>query len=279
LEELFIKLESNNNSYDLQNMKDMININIDQIDMTNNLVQSLDHVFGKTVINESSAWRQIFNIARIRIKVFGRNLTFVLLYNLIPICIIISCIYFDNNKYIDKLYNIKRKYNPLEITPTLYKDVNWFKNSNTSNGIALDIINNIDSNKIKMDTINYDHQLIIEINQLNDTVKFIERFSSHQDINNNQALNFIIYYNNLYTYTIPIAINLISNAYLKENGVDKFLSTSFKPFPSYSEFDFGENDKEKIVNTYPEKMRSDYDLILAKIIAFIFFKLFFIFFF
>ncbi|KAG4081311.1 hypothetical protein H8356DRAFT_1091463 [Neocallimastix lanati (nom. inval.)] len=146
-------------------------------------------------------------------------------------------------------------------------------------GIALDIINNIDSNKIKMDTINYDHQLIIEINQLNDTVKFIERFSSHQDINNNQALNFIIYYNNLYTYTIPIAINLISNAYLKENGVDKFLSTSFKPFPSYSEFDFGENDKEKIVNTYPEKMRSDYDLILAKIIAFIFFKLFLFFFF
>ncbi|ORY20430.1 hypothetical protein LY90DRAFT_516770 [Neocallimastix californiae] len=272
LEELFIKLEKNNENNDFQNIKDTTNINMDnykfnQADIkdTNNLVNSIFHVFGKNENNEFSVWRQILNITKIRIKVFVRNLTFISLYNLIPICIIISCIY-SINKYTDKFYDNERTYKPIKITPTLYKDIHWFRNINTSNDITLDIIKKIDIfNEYKMDTLNYDEQLTIDSNQLKDEKKYIGGFSGN--LSANQTLNFTIYYNNFYTYSIPMAINLISNAILKQNNVDKVLSMSFNPLPNYVNFDFEEDDKEKIINTFPENRKTDYDLILAMIIA------------
>jgi len=254
LEELFIKLEghkeNNKMDSDIQKIKNITTVDVNSYDdnETNHLLSNLNSIFGKTNVYKSSTFKQIYSIIKIRMKIFIRNKTSALIYTLFPICIIIACIYFSN-KYVDSLYNKTiRTFQPLEINPSLYSNLKWFKNSNVPNGVVSDIISKINI----ADVVDYENQLTIKSKKLTKNSIYVGGFAGTD--HSNQAIEFTIY-DGSYTFGIPVGINYIYNALLEYYSIDKKLSVNYNPLPVYDFGDFDEVDTENILNKKPEKER------------------------
>ena len=279
LEEIFVKLENNNDEgrveddeikRNIQQVKKFTALDMNNVDEDDALVKKLDPVFGKTKLYQSSSLKQICSIIKIRLKMFLRNKTYVLAYILLPVCLIGAYMFFESS-YIDSLYYANTTYAPLKISPTLYDNVKWFKNTAASNGTALNIINSMNNNNnnnmansISFENVDYDQQLTIASNKLTKESNYIGGLAGTDE--GNQTLQFTIYNELKYNFAIPIGINLIHNAILEQNHVDKKISVSYNIISRYEDT-FDEDDEEKIINTYPEQRRQTMEVELAMFIS------------
>jgi len=264
LEELFIKLESNTNETGDESQKGKGFAAVDMDKDSSKLIDQLNPVFGKTNFNHSSSLQQILSIMKLRFKIFIRNKTFALLYTLIPVCLIILCIYFEN--MIIKQMDEPVQFKALDIQPSIYEDVQWFKDS-TSTGQAAEIVNKIGAHsKISIQSLNYEKELSFSSNKLRGDMKYIGGFDG-KDVQ--QTPEFLIYTNMTYNYAIPIAINLLSNAVLEQNQINRQISVTYKPLDYYPNQLYTENDENNQFNIMPElaKLILEPILIVAMAIA------------
>jgi len=236
LEELFIKLERK----DEMNMNDQCQTQqatpSTMIDMNSEvgLTEKLEPVFGKRAINESSSLRQILAIIKLRLTIFIRNKTSALLYGLLPVLLTILCIYL-----VHTLINMEgevRKFKPLDLTPSIYNNEPWFKEANLTNP-ALDYINCISSaNHLNLDTVSFKDDLSISSGKDLSLYNYVGGFYGYQE---EEGLRFIIYKNYTDVYTIPIAVNLLSNSILEKNNIKERFSVTYHPL----DYIIGRDDK------------------------------------
>jgi len=295
LEELFVKLENNDGNPNIQNVKGTAVVNMNEIantnndgnsnvqnvegtavvnmnEMTNNnnsdenneLINKLNPVFGKTTKYKPSNITQICSIVKLRIKIFLRNKTFALLYTVLPICLIIVCIYFENK--VISMLNATTEYEPLEIGPKLYDKVYWFKDT-SSRGVASDIIDKIeDTSKISLKSANYENELTIKSGKLTSDLKYIGGFKGYMD--DQDMLQFTLFKNITYKFSSPVAVNMIHNAMLKQYNSDKQISVVYKPFASSnSEVEYDGDDENGLFNIGPELIRQIIEPILIVAMA------------
>jgi len=287
LEELFIKLEGHhlNNSNDNDNNNDNNNNNsvqrvnstsIVDIDKDSEiLIKNLDLVFDNIKHSNPSSLRQILAIIKIRIMVFLRNKTFALLYTLFPLCIILLIIYFMN-KAINNSFEPK-KYDAMVITPKIYENVQWFKDisssatTNNNDPQALVVIDKIEKgSKLSLKTVNYKDEL--EISSNNNMANKIEYIGGFGIGNANQTqppqqqqsidLQFILYNNHTYGLAAPIGINLLSNAILNQNNINRQIMVSYHPFDDISDLSSNEFDNEGFLNENAEILKLTFGSLL-----------------
>jgi len=291
LEELFVRLENNSLNPEIQSVKGTAVINMNTINNNDNkdsnknddnsnsynnniskgdnesneFIEKLNPIFGKKSNYQSSNATQIYSIFKLRIKIFLRNKTFAIVYTLLPICLIIICIYFEN-KIIESLNTVTLR-DPLKISPDLYNnDILWFKDTN-SNGNALDIINKIDKNSgISLKSVDYNKELTVASGKLTPNMKYIGGFRGYED--DQHTLQFTLYRNITYYFSLNIAINMLHNALLEYYNSDKIISVTYNPFPiSNSEVKFDEDDEEELFNIGPEETKQVVEPILIVTIA------------
>ncbi|ORX67728.1 hypothetical protein BCR32DRAFT_297520 [Anaeromyces robustus] len=263
LEELFIKLESNDNTDIIQKAKNTAAVNMNSDN--EKLINKLDHVFGRTQLTKSSSLRQIWAISKLRLKIFLRNKTFAIIYTLIPLLLIIGMIFLMN--YCIKKVSEPENYEPLEISPKLYEEVDWFKDLEASNGQGLDTINQINDKSISsFKTVNFEKELTVNSKKLTNDLKYIGGFSGISN-NTQQGLEFTFYFNTTYTYATPIAINLINNAIIKQNNINEQISVTYDPFENYVQSLYDENDENKLFDLKTELVKVIFGPILIVVIA------------
>jgi len=250
LEELFVKLENNDGNPEIQNIKKTTVINMEG--NNDEILNKLNPIFGQTLQIHSSSLMQIYNIAKIRIKTFIRNKTFALLYTLLPICLVIISIYFVN--VIIKVINEPKTYESLEITPSLYQEVEWFKDT-TSTGKGLEVVNLIEkTNGVIIKSVDYANELTIASGKLTSNLNYAAGIKGFE--NDHQELQFIIYNNSTYLMSVPVAINMLDNAILKYYNIDKKISVTLKPFDLYYEKGtYDEDDDQQLFDLSSEYVR------------------------
>jgi len=225
-------------------------INIDQ----ENLLQDLDPIFkNNSIKRRSSSLTQIYEIVKLRLIIFFRNKSFALPYVLIPICLIFGAFYFFNRsieRSNEDYKDIKKHYEPMTIVPNIYEEVKWFKDTPGSSGQALNIIQNIGTNpKLSADDINYEKELVLDaVNSFPNNLNYIGGFTGTVDGQNN--LQFTIHTNYTYTFSAPIAINIIDNAMMDYYNIKESISTTYHPLDEVKVFGFDSNDEELIINRY-----------------------------
>ncbi|KAL6600151.1 hypothetical protein LY90DRAFT_512112 [Neocallimastix californiae] len=69
------------------------------------------------------------------------------------------------------------------------------------------------------------------------------------------ASSFILYFNNTYSFSLPIAINYLSNAILSEANVTPKISVTYQPFTT-TQYENWYIDDEKLINNYKEYNKS-----------------------
>jgi len=249
LEELFVKLENNDiKSSSNKSLNDASSINM--LNESGGLIDKLEPVFNKTRMNNSSFVRQVLAIVKLRLKIFIRNKSFALLYTLLPIALVIACIYIENK--IIKTVNEPIEYDALDIGPKLYEDVDWFKDTSSS-GEALEIINNIEKNsKLVLKPVDYENELTIASGKLTPDLQYAGGFRGTGDIQN---LEFIIYKNATYYYSNSVGLNALSNAILRYNNKKEQIVASFKPFDEMIRGEYNEEDSSQMINMFSEMMK------------------------
>ncbi|OUM69510.1 hypothetical protein PIROE2DRAFT_19657 [Piromyces sp. E2] len=265
LEEIFIRLENHDpNNKKLQRImnKPTVYINVE-----NENLLSIDRVFDKRKLNEPSALHQIWSIIKLRLILFLKNKTFVILYTLLPMLLIIFCIYIEN-LMVDEIYE-PRVYKSLDINKSLYNSIQWFKDSSSS-GEALDIINIIEKQfKPAFPSADYENGLTISSKKLTPEINYIGGFKG---VANDQDLQFTIYKNSTYSFAESIAVNLIYNAALNYYHIKESISVTLDPFNNdIQTFIFsssGKNDEttDRIFHILPEIVKMIFEpLILIAI--------------
>jgi len=257
LEELFIKLEKSDESNpEYQEATNTATINMNSDSKT--LVEKLDPVFSKTTLNKSSSIRQIYAIVKLRLKIFIRNKTFAFIYALLPIILSIVCIYLVNSS-IKQIFDV-RKFQSLNVSPSIYNNEKWFKEANT-NGLASDILNKVGSaNKMEIDTVNYANDLALSSGKDISKLNYVGGFYG---TSKNEALDFVIYKNVTDIYAIPIAINLLSNAILEQNNVKDRIIMDLHPFDfSEEDYYYGNDDDFNLFNAAYENKKSNIEHLL-----------------
>jgi len=256
LEELFIKLENSDES-NLKYIQATNTATINMISDNEQLVEKLDPVFRKTKINKSSSLRQIYSIVKLRLKIFIRNKTFAFLYTLLPVVLSILSIYIIN--LVLKQMNEPMKYQPFNISTSVYENEKWFKEANLTSP-ALDYINKFESaNKLNLDTISYANDLSISSGKDTSKLNYAGGFYGYEG---KEGLQFVIYSNITYNYVIPIGIDLLSNAILEQNNIKDRISVVYLPFDYYADEEYNENDKDKLFNIAPERLKRELESIL-----------------
>ena len=253
LEELFIRLENN----DLKLLK-TTSPNVDMnIESTTDLVDKIKPVFGKTSINQSSSFRQIWNIVKLRLTIFLRNKTFAFLYTLLPVILSILCMYLVNVSIKHSLEVTKFK--PLKLTPSLYGNEKWFMEANVT-GPALEYINKIGSiNHINLDTVSIQNDLSISSGKDLSKLNYVSGFYG---FNEGETLQFVIYKNVTDAFALPISIDLLSNAILEQNNIKDRFSVEYHIFDYYREEEYDKNDKNKLFNIAPENKKREMEPLL-----------------
>ncbi|OUM69518.1 hypothetical protein PIROE2DRAFT_2616, partial [Piromyces sp. E2] len=261
LEELFVKLENNdissnnNNNNNNKNTKDITTIKMN--DDSEGLINKLKPIFGKTRINNSSFLRQILAIVKLRLKIFIRNKSFALLYTLLPLALIIVCIYMESK--VINAANEAIEYDTLDIGPNLYEGVEWFKDTSSS-GQGLEIINKIENNsKFLLKSADYDRELTVASGKLSSDSNYAGGFKG---ISDGQNLEFILYKNATYYYANSVGLNVLSNAILKQNNRKEQISVSFKPFNEIIEGEYKNDDSYQMVNMLSESMKLIFEPVL-----------------
>jgi ABC-type multidrug transport system ATPase subunit len=259
LEELFIKLENNQGNTDQRDNQNSTTIDVE--DNYDELLKILNPIFGQKVPRQSSNFTQILSIVLIRLKIFMRNKVFTFLYILIPICLIIFCIFFENK--IVSSADQPVTYQPLKLNPSIYDDMYWFKDAN-STGKALDIINEIESlnNGISIESIDYTNEFSGETGKLSSLLNYAGGFKGYDY--DEEGLKFYIYHDKRTSFSLPIAINMLNNAIIKSYNIDKKITTTLHPFDSLYYFGFSVFKKKHIYkdeieikfNVEGEKMRN-----------------------
>ena len=114
-----------------------------------------------------------------------------------------------------------------------------------------------------MPSLNYEHELTISSNKLNSDLNYIGGFGVHSSSKDNVIVNenpefassFILYFNNTYSFSLPIAINYLSNAILSEANVTPKISVTYQPFTT-TQYENWYIDDEKLINNYKEYNKS-----------------------
>ena len=247
LEELFVKLENYDENQQIKNSavididtdtKKMNDFNGDDNcdnDYENNEKSTeenkLNPLFNKNMLNKASTLKQIYSIFKIRVKAIIRNKSFVIFYVLLPI-IVMFIIILAKKKLEDKpVKEETEEDDSLHISPNIYISSNWFRETTSTNEEAISIINNIKG--VSLSNKEYKKDLSFNSSSLVGDSKFIGGFG----MNNTEPLNILIYYNSIYYFSLPIAVNLLSNGILKHYKIDKEISVDYKPFSMYSYYD------------------------------------------
>jgi len=238
LEELFVRLENNDIKSEVKTVKDTTSVSVES---NVDLIGKLEPVFGKTRINQSSSLRQIWSIAKLRMKIFIRNKSFALLYTLLPVCIIIGLIVLENK--IIQTIRTPQQYEPMALGPKLYEDVKWFKDVSSSS----EVIDKMQrQSKFTIDTKDYANELTNASGKLTPDQSYIGGF---KEIGNDQ---FLIYHNTTYGLALPVAVNSLYNALLEQNNIKDRISVTFKPFDIYIA---KSEDENGFINSLPEMMK------------------------
>jgi len=278
LEELFINLEKNDmgntqfssspsspsptfSSSSPRTPNTSMTSSIDMDYGNNNSLKKLNPMFNRTVQRKPSFFQQVFAIVKLRLKIFIRNKTFAFLYTLFPVAIVILCMYLVNTFV--NTENHLRKYKPLNITPSLYRNENWFKESNVTLP-ALGVLNEISpANSINLDTVSYANDISLSSGKDRSKLNYIGGFYGKNQLP--QGLQFVIYVNSTDIYAPSIGIDLLSNAILKQNNINDRFSITYHPFDSISFL----NEKDEMINlnTIKEKVQLEPLLIVCITLA------------
>jgi len=253
LEELFIKLENYDESQQIKNSavididpdpKKMKKFNSDDNENERNedLTEEskLNPLFNKNMLNKVSYLKQIYSIFKIRVKAIIRNKSFVLFYVLLPLAVMLIIILAKKMLDSKSNQNSSTESKPLHISPNIYPNHKWFRETTSTNKEVIDIINSIKG--VSLNKKVYEKDLSVNSPKLDVESKFIGGFGQ------NNTENILIYYNNIYHFSLPIAINLLSNAMLKHYKIDKKISVDYKPFPKYSYYDDVDDDADDYIS-------------------------------
>jgi len=171
-----------------------------------------------------SSFQQIRSVMSIKFKLFLNNEKLFVLNIIIPVCLIIIAIILLNKftNFIGK--ELKDVY--VNVNPHFYENIKWFKESNTS-GIGLDILNIIEKDQpsISVTSVDYEKSLIINSETPSSEV-FVGGFGSSINENEN-CIEFNIYCNYEYPFSLPVTLNLIDNAILHYQNIDKEITVNY----------------------------------------------------
>jgi len=268
LEDLFIRLENHNPSNKkLQRImkKPTVYINVE-----NENLLSIDNVFDRNKMKKSTAIHQISSIVKLRLKLFLKNKTFVILYTLLPLCIVFFCVNLEYF-YTNKLYHAL-EYKPTEVGPSHYKNTQWFKSA-SSTGQASDIINIIEKNsKLPFVTADYPKVLTSPSDKLSPNINYIGGF---EGTIKNKDLQFTLYRNSTYSFAESIAVNLLYNAILEQYNINETISVILHPFATSmqdaliisNEDPDLKKEADKIIYIVPELIKTVLEPIIITIIS------------
>jgi len=263
LEELFINLENHKESqpqYQKAINTRMINLNSDEI----GLVEGKESFFNmKNNNNKRSSLQQILAIVKLRLKIFLRNKTFAFIYTLLPILLSIFSIYLFSLILKQHSPDVVITHKPLNISPLLYENEKWFKEANITSPVS-DYINTIESmNQLNMNTIDYSKDISISSGKDTSNLNYVGGFYGY---NENQNLHFIIYRNITNSFVVPISINLISNAILEKNNINKRISVNYHPMNEYNAY-YSIEDKEQHFNIVMETEKQNKEILVITCIS------------
>jgi len=226
LEEVFIRIE--NHDPNNKKIKRIMKQSTVYINIKNENLISLDELFEKRNVNKFSSLRQIRSIIKLRLKIFLKSKSFLILYTLIPLCLLIGTI-LGEYKTRDREKEITHFFS-LIIKESTYEDKKflWLKDT-ASTGQALDIINRIgNQTKLSSYSVDYDKELTIKSGKLElNTNSYIGGFKGTEI--NDQDLEFIIYHNYTHPLAVPVALNLLSNSILKYNNITEKIDVTYIP--------------------------------------------------
>jgi len=239
LEELFIKLETGK--------AESSNISISN----NGITEKMKKKYSEENKESLSNFQQIWSLVKVRIKLFLRNKVAAINTVVFPTVITVVCLLLGN--FIKNQYNTPRveAFKNIDISTNLYKNVNWFKGSQSdNNGLSVFDKMNIDKSSINK-VINYNNELSLASGHSDEKDDYIGGFEGYV---NNDDFNIIIYHNDDYVLALPIAINLINNAILSSYNKDLEIITHFHYFENVYNTDntdnIDNNEKEDDASTF-----------------------------
>ena len=245
--------------------KNITSVEINKEILTNNLTTTYGKLFNKI---KQFYLIPIYEIVKVRLTLFFRNKTFLLLYLILPILIIIFSIYILNNSIDnDNMRSNIITFESLAISPDIYENGQWFKDIPGSNSQALEVIDKIGNNpKLTTTSLNYTKELVIDTGKVfPNTLNYIGGFTGKTNIASD--LQFTIYTNHTYTYSAPIAINIIDNAILNFYNINNTISTTYQPLDWVLTFDYDKDDKEMVISLTNEIDRQNQESLLILIIG------------
>jgi len=232
LEDLFIKLEAGK--------AETNNISIS----SNGITEKMKKKYSEENKESLSNFQQIWSLVKVRIKLFLRNKVAAINTMIFPIVITVVCLLLGN--FIKNQYNTPRveAFKNINISTDIYKNVKWFKGSQSdNNGIQIFDKMNIDKSSINK-VINYNSELSLASGHSDEKDDYIGGFEGYID---NNDLKIIIYHNDDFVFSLPIAINLINNAILSNYNQNLEIITHFHYFENVYNVD--SNKKEDGTNT------------------------------
>ncbi|ORX45239.1 hypothetical protein BCR36DRAFT_333611 [Piromyces finnis] len=232
LEELFVKLETSKESNSISIKK-------------NALTEKMRKKYNQDRNGSSDNIKQIWSFIKLRLKLFLRNKVAAINTMFFPLAITILCLI--GAKYIKDQTNKPRviSYKNIDISNKIYDNkIKWFVESN-SDDKGRDLFSNLDIDKsLLSENLNYNKELSLSSGKANEMNDYIGGFLGYMEDN----IYKITLYNNVnMMYSLPLSINLLSNAIISKYNDNIIIKTSYQPIDDVFEiYESSDDDKDNL---------------------------------